>query len=148
MKRNKMKTRRWRESLFYSAVGFYLAIGLKFLMCPILNEETPMMCWESAKLETLTGVVFLLIGFLSHHLKSGDKRRKLHCIAIVSAIAAMLIAACCGSCHNPEMLCNNAGIPSVYAVSLLSVYFSLFAIMEETRAVKTGLLQKNPGQQL
>lgn len=131
-------------SRFYAVNGLLLGVLPKLLVCPRTGIGEPMLCWQTAQLETLTAVVFLMAAVMIRFSKQAAKIRVTepicHMVSFAAAWIGILIPVkIIGGCASPAMMCNIAGYPVIYMISGLTASVALAAmVIPALRKLNTG----------
>lgn len=127
---NQMKNKKNNHylSAFYAACGFLLALLPKLLVCPPIHTNGIMLCWRTAQMETLPGLLLIaasvLLFFTSGKILG-------HFIGFTaSALGILFPLQWIGGCMDPSMLCNTMGFPLIYALCGLTGLASLLSLIK------------------
>ena len=96
-----------------------------------------MQCWETAKIMSLVGIVFVLIGGLMFFVKNLKVKTSLDIsAAAVSAVGFFIPAKLVGGCMDAGMACHTTAFPIIYGLLICMLCAALASIGKDFLAVK------------
>lgn len=105
------------SSVSYVIFGAAVGILPRFIVCPWTPENGFMPCWETAKLMSLFGMVFVFAGVFKTLIKRSGIKTWVDVSVMATALVGILVPAKIAvGCMNMGMACHTVAFPVIYCL--------------------------------
>ena len=131
---NIKRVRKYISPALYILFGAAAGILPRYLVCSWTSEKGFMQCWETAKIMSLLGIIFVFAGVIKLLAKKSGIKTGIDISVMITALLGILVPAkLVGGCLNMGMSCHTVAFPFIYALMICIEGIAFICVIREAK---------------